>query len=168
MSLMTRAIAACALLSLAAIPVAALTVHNTSSNEVSIGVDTGTEEAVYKIPAGGSVEVAQDCAADCAVTGPWGYSRLVAQNATIETDGSSLVTAGLPAPAQAAKTQGLVPQNPAGETADAAEPVKPAAAPAARPERAKRTSRPRRPAQRQAKKTPSAGSFQLLFEGPGK
>ncbi len=168
MSLMTRAIAACAVLSLAAIPVAALTVHNTSSDEVSIGVDTGTEEAVYKVPAGGSVEVTQDCTADCAVTGPWGYSRLVAQNATIETDGSSLVTAGLPAVAQAARTQGLVPQNPAGESAGTAAPVTRTATPAAQPERAQRTSRPRRPAHRQAKKNPSAGSFQLLFEGPGK
>lgn len=169
MKLMTRAIAACAVLSLAAIPVAALTVHNTSSDEVSIGVHTGTEEAVYKIPAGGSVDVKQDCTDGCAVTGPWGYSRLVAQNATIETDGSSLVTAHLPAAATktASKTQGLIPQNPAGETADGAKPATRAAAPA-RAERSKRTSRPHRPARRQAQKNPSAGSFQLLFEGPRK
>jgi hypothetical protein len=168
MSLMTRAVGAFAVLSLAAIPVAALTIKNTSSKDVSVGVDNGVEEAVYQIPAGGSVDVKEDCSSDCAVTGPWGYSRLVAQNATIETDGGSLVTAdATPVP------QGLVPQNPVSETVEGADAAASAeAAPqAAAPARAvarKRAAKPRRSAAKQAKKGPAAGTFQMLFQGPGK
>lgn len=167
MSLMTRAIGAFTVLSLAAIPVAALTINNTSSSEVSVGVDNGTEETVYKIPAGGSVDIKQDCSSDCAVTGPWGFSRLVAQNATIETDGGSLVTAEL-----AAKPQSLVPQNPVSETVDGAEPSASAApAETAKPAPVaprKHAAKPRKQASKQHKKGPSAGSFQMLFQGPGK
>jgi hypothetical protein len=168
MSLMTRAVGAFAVLSLAAIPVAALTIKNTSSKDVSVGVDNGVEEAVYQIPAGGSVDVKEDCSSDCAVTGPWGYSRLVAQNATIETDGGSLVTAdATPVP------QGLVPQNPVSETVEGADAAASAeAAPlAAAPARAvarKRAAKPRKAAAKQAKKGPAAGTFQMLFQGPGK
>jgi hypothetical protein len=166
MSLMTRAVAAFAVLTVAAIPVAALTIKNTSGKEVSVGVDNGSEEAVYQIPAGGSVDVTQDCSSECAVTGPWGFSRLVAQNATISTDGDSLVTATAAPPAQ-----GLVPQNPVAEPADAqataatapdAAPAKAAPAKA----RSKRANKPR--SSKQAQKGPGAGSFQMLFEGPKK
>ncbi len=159
MSLTTRAVTAFAVLSLAAIPVAALTIKNTSSKDVSIAVDNGTDEAVYQIPAGASVDVTQDCSADCAVTGPWGYSRLLAQTDTLETDGGSLVTADA-APA----TQSLVPQNPVTEAPDAE------AAAAATPE-ADKPARPYRKRQRQVAakpKGPGAGSFELLFQGPGK
>src|SRR5262245_10943405 len=163
MTMMTRAVTAFAVLSLAAIPVGALTVKNTSSQDVSIGVDNGSEEAVYQIPAGGSVEVKQDCSSDCAVTGPWGYSRLVAQTDTLETDGGALVTADA-APA----TQSLVPQNPVTETPESAAPA--AEAPAAEPAADAKPARVYRKKQRQAaaKKGPSAGTFEMLFSGPGK
>ena len=167
MSLMTRAIGAFTVLSLAAIPVAALTINNTSSSEVSVGVDNGTEETVYKIPAGGSVDIKQDCSSDCAVTGPWGFSRLVAQNATIETDGGSLVTAEL-----AAKPKSLVPKTPVSEPVEGAYPPAPGApAETAKPAPVaprKHAAKPRKQASKQAKKGPSAGSFQMLFQGPGK
>jgi hypothetical protein len=198
MNLISRVIPAFAVLTAAAIPVAALTVKNTSSNEVSIAVDNGSTEGVYKIPAGGSVDATEDCSSDCAVTGPWGYSRLVAQNATIETDGTSLVTAN------AAPAQALVPQNPdqpdaavtavpepvttaapepaaaaapaptettapAAETAPAATaaatPAEPA--PAAAPVQPRRKVAKRKAA-KQAQKGPGAGSFEMLFQGPGK
>jgi len=165
MSLMTRAAATLAVLSLAAIPVPALTIKNTSSTDVSIGVDNGTDENVYQIPAGGSVEVKEDCSSDCAVTGPWGYSRLLAQNVTVETDGLSLVTAEVPT-----KSQGLVPQNPVAEPSDATDsvstqaPAKAEPAPVVR----KRAAKPRKPVTKQAKKGPASGSFQMLFQGPGK
>lgn len=179
MSLMTRAVAFFAALSAAAIPVAALTVKNTSTAEVKVAVDTGSTEAIYTIPAGGSIDVTEDCSADCAVTGPWGFSRLVAQNATIETDGRSIVTAEAAAPAPS-----LVPQNPIAEPepAPAAEPAPsvaetapaataaPAAEPAvkAAPAPRKSTSKPRRKAKPAKKKGPAPGSFQLLLQGPGK
>ena len=183
MSLMTRAVAAFAALSAAAIPVAALTIKNTSPAEVKVAVDTGSTEAVYTIPAGGSVDVKEDCSTDCAVTGPWGFSRLVAQNATIETDGGSIVTAEAAAP-----TPSLVPQNPVAEpepapaaevpAADApaaeaqpaaasAQETPPAAAEAA-PAPRKSTSKPRRKVKQAKKKGPAPGSFQLLLQGPGK
>lgn len=191
MTLMTRAVTAFAALTVAAIPVGALTVKNTSSNEVSIAVDNGASEGVYQIPAGGSVDAKEDCSSDCAVTGPWGFSRLVAQNATIETDGMSLVTAGAAPPASAPTTaapaaapQSLVPQNPVEEapasaatpaatapaaTAPAAAPAATAAetAPAAAPQKPRRAAKPRKQAT-PAPKGPGSGSFEMLFQGPGK
>lgn len=179
---MTRAVTALAVLTLAAIPVGALTVKNNSGGEVSIGVDNGTAEEVYKIAPGGSVDVRQDCSSDCAVTGPWGYSRLVAQNATIETDGTSLVTA---ANAEAS-SPALIPQNPADEpaTAAASAPARVAAKPAAaeaapsaeKPAAAtaskkahRRAAQPRKPATKQAsKKGPIPGTLQMLWQGTGK
>lgn len=172
MSLMTRIVATVALVSAAAIPVAALTIKNTSSQDVKIAVDNGSAEAVYTVPANGSVDVKEDCSADCAVTGPWGYSRLVDQNATIETDGGSLVTANV---AEAAPAPALVPQNPVAADAApaAAEPAATASdAPAAAepvPAPRKQAYKPRRKVkQAQKKGGPTSGSFQMLFEGPGK
>lgn len=165
MSLMTRAVGAFAVLSLAAIPVAALTIKNTSFKDVSVGVDNGSEEAVYQIPAGGSVDVKEDCSSDCAVTGPWGYSRLVAQNATVETDGVSLVTANA-----AETTHRLVPQNPVAETTDSVDTAASSTA-AAKPAKSAPVmtrKKPRKPAAKQANKGPASGSFQMLFQGPGK
>jgi hypothetical protein len=164
MSLTTRVVTAFAVLSLATIPVPALTIKNTSSADVSVGVDNGLDEAVYQIPAGGSVDVREDCSTDCAVTGPWGYSRLVAQNVTIETDGTSLVTADA-----AMEAPSLVPQNPVSEPADAAdtaiseEPATTEPAPVVR----KRTAT-RKAGAKKAAKGPASGSFQMLFQGPGK
>ena len=164
MSLMTRAVTALAVLSLAAIPVAALTIKNTSSKDVSVGVDNGSDEAVYQIPAGASVDVSQDCSSNCAVTGPWGYSRLLGQTDTLETDGGSLVTADA-APA----SQSLVPQTPVTETLDAAAAdTPPAAEPAVAAKPARITSRKRPRVAAKAQKGPMSGSFELLFSGPGK
>ncbi|WP_295555042.1 hypothetical protein [uncultured Hyphomicrobium sp.] len=164
MSLMTRAVTAFAVLSVAAIPVAALTIKNTSSKEISVGVDNGTEEAVYQIPSGGSVDVKQDCSSDCAVTGPWGYSRLVAQDATIETDGLPIVTV-----AATAESQSLVPQNPVAEAADGTEAATTETEAKPAPVVRKRTAKSRKPATvKQAQKGPASGSFQMLFQGPGK
>lgn len=162
MSLSTRVATAVAVLSLAAIPVAALTIKNTSSKAVSVGVDNGAEEAIYQVPAGGSVKVTQDCSSDCAVTGPWGYSRLLDQNATVETDGTPTVTV-----AAAPETQSLVPQNPIDEIVDDADSAAPAAkaVSAARKRPAKAA---RKTSAKHAQKGPGAGSWQLLFEGPGK
>jgi hypothetical protein len=158
MSLMTRAVTAFTVLSLAAIPVAALTIKNTSSKEVSVAVDNGTDEKVYQIPAGNSVDVKEDCSSDCAVTGPWGYSRMLSQIDTLETDGGSLVTA------DATPAQSLIPQNPVTESADGADAT--SAAPAAKPavKRKRTAGKPRK----QAQKGPASGSFQMLFQGPGK
>ncbi|HEX2843472.1 hypothetical protein [Hyphomicrobium sp.] len=161
MSLTTRVVTALAVLSVAAIPVGALTIKNKSSKDVSAAVDNGNEEAVYQIPAGGSVEVKQDCSSDCAVTGPWGYSRLVSQNDAIETDGTSLVTA-IAAPSAPA-SRGLVPQNPVADPADAAA----SDTPVAKPEQPKRSAKPRR-AVRQAQKGPTPGTFEMLMQPPKK
>lgn len=176
MSFMTRAIGALAALSAAAIPVGALTVKNTSSNEIAIGVDNGAVETVYKVAAGGSVDVREDCSDTCAVTGPWGFSRMVAENATIETDGLPLVTVRETAATTAATTQPLIPQNPIDDpaTSTAAASPAPAAtasssvkAPAAKRVSRAKTAKPRRTA-KAAPKGPGSGSLQMLFEGPAK
>jgi hypothetical protein len=160
MSLMTRAVTAFTVLSLAAIPVAALTIKNTSSKDVSVAVDNGTDEKVYQIPAGSSVDVKEDCSSDCAVTGPWGYSRLLSQTDTLETDGGSLVTA------DATPAQSLIPQNPVTESDDGADASASAAPADSKPaiKRKRTASKPRK----QAQKGPASGSFQMLFQGTGK
>jgi len=170
MSILTRVVTAAAVLSVAAIPVGALTVKNTSDKEVTFAVDNGAVESVYKVAPGGSADVSEDCSANCALTGPWGYSRLVDQNAVITTDGASLVTA-----TAAPEAQGLVPQNPAVETADPqAAAVEAADKPAEAAAPAPATAKVRRPKLRYvskkapAGKGPSSGSLQMLFQGPGK
>ncbi|WP_072390339.1 hypothetical protein [Hyphomicrobium sp. CS1GBMeth3] len=164
MTLVTRAVTAFAVLSLAAIPVAALTIKNSSSDDVSVGVDNGTEEGVYKVPPGGTVDVTEDCSADCAVTGPWGFSQLVPQNATIETDGAATVTVGT-----GSETRSLVPQNPiVSDTAEqgaAPKAAEPAAAPPA--PKAKRQAKKRKSKSKQAKGG-APGSWELLLQGPSK
>lgn len=172
MSILARAATALAVLSVAAIPVAALTIKNNADTEITVGVDTGPVEQVYKVPAGQSVDVKEDCSSGCAVTGPWGYSRMVPQNALIETDGTSLVTANAPA---AAPAQSLVPQNPVAEAPDApeasaaAQPAPPKAAEPA-PSKSKKYAgaKKRKPAKQAKKGGPSSGSLQMLFQGPGK
>ncbi len=166
MSLMTRAVTAFAVLSVAAIPVAALTIKNTSSKEISATVDNGNEEAVYKVPAGSSIDVTQDCSSGCAATGPWGYSRLVSQNDAIETDGASLVTADATPAAPASRA--LVPQNAVTEPAEAAATQPPVAATPAPTAPRKRYVKPRNANKQAAKKGPNAGTLQMLFQGPGK
>jgi hypothetical protein len=70
----------------------------------------------------------------------------------------------------APQPQSLVPQNPVGESADGMDGGGAAAAPAAEPAPVapKRTVKRRKPAAKQAQKGPGAGSFQMLFQGPGK
>jgi hypothetical protein len=71
-------------------PAAAVTVKNTSNAEITIGIDWSSKEKVETVPAGKSVTV--ECKDGCGVTGPWGFSWMVAEGDTITTDGSSLVT----------------------------------------------------------------------------
>ncbi|HRN84816.1 MAG TPA: hypothetical protein PK857_08345 [Hyphomicrobium sp.] len=171
MSVMTRVVAATAVLLGAAIPVGALTVKNTSDKDFTIGVSTGTEQKVHTVPAGGSLEVKQDCSSDCAVTGPWGFSHFVPQNAVIESDGAAIVSTRVATADTAPKpSSGLVPQDPstaAIETPDepavtAAPAAKPA--PAAQPPKRAAKSKARRQAKK-AKKGPSPGSFGALMQG---
>lgn len=80
------------LMAILASPALTLTVKNNSQSEQSFAVDTGAQETVYRVPAGGEVEVRDMCDAGCAVSGPWGFSRFEFSNAVIETNGVSLVT----------------------------------------------------------------------------
>jgi hypothetical protein len=162
MSLMKRTVAI-TVLSVVAIPVAALTIKNSSSDDVKVAVDNGSVEAVHTVPAGGSLNVPQDCSTGCAVTGPWSYSRLVNQNAVIDTDGTSRITVAPPVtPGMAA----LVPQNPTSELETGSTGAN-TAPPAAAEEEPAATPRKRRV--KQAKKAePGAGSLDMLFFGPKK
>ncbi|MBN8912432.1 MAG: hypothetical protein J0H65_10320 [Rhizobiales bacterium] len=149
MSLTTRAASALAVLSLAAIPVAALTLHGNSWDETPVAVNE--PEAPGHVAAGGSV----------AAAAPQQLSHLVAQNITLDTDPASFLD-------HAPQTHALVPQNPASgvvartdrvseiETGSTASPA--AERPRKRIIRRKKVS----------KNTTGAGSFQLLFQGPGK
>lgn len=69
---------------------AAATVKNTGSGEITIGVDMGNQEKIEKVPAGKSVKL--DCKDGCGVTGPWGFSWMVAEGDTVTTDGASMIT----------------------------------------------------------------------------
>ncbi|HYD15233.1 MAG TPA: hypothetical protein VEA77_02425 [Hyphomicrobium sp.] len=164
MKLMTRGAAAFAVLSVAAIPVGALTIKNISSNEVSVAVDTGAIESVYKVPAGGSVDVKEDCSEGCAVTGPWGYSRMVSQNDAIETDGAPLVTMATKDTA----SRGLVPENPGAADATPVSSNAKAAAPTPSQsvKKASRKSSRKAGVKQASKKGPAAGTFMMLFQGP--
>jgi hypothetical protein len=71
-------------------PSTAVTVKNTSSTEVTVGVDWGSKEKIETIPAGKSVSF--DCKDGCGVTGPWGFSWQAAGKDEITTDGTALVT----------------------------------------------------------------------------
>jgi hypothetical protein len=163
MTLMTRAATAVAVLAVAAIPVGALTIKNSSTKPISIAVDNGRQEIVHRVPANGAVDITQDCTSDCAVTGPWGFSRFVSENAVIASDGESLVTV-----AAQPQAQSLVPQNPVTDPSDAAASIATGALPEAKePEPAKPATKVRRSA-RQAQKGPSSGSLDMLFTGPSK
>lgn len=71
---------------------AAVTVKNTSTNEISIGVDYGNKEEVKKVPAGKSVTF--DCKDGCGVTGPWSFSWMAKGDDTFTTGGKSMISAG--------------------------------------------------------------------------
>lgn len=85
-----RFLMATAALVLAAGTATAATVKNTSSGEITIGVDMGNQEKIEKIAAGKEVKL--DCKDGCGVTGPWGFSWMLAEGDSITTDGTSLVT----------------------------------------------------------------------------
>ena len=68
-----------------------VTVKNTGSSEITIGVDHGNKEEVKEIPAGKSVKL--NCKDGCGVTGPWGFSWLAQPNETFTTDGKSIISA---------------------------------------------------------------------------
>jgi len=173
MSTIMRIAASLVGISIAAIPVAALTVKNNAGQDITIGVDTGATEQVYKVPAKGSVDVKEDCSEGCGLTGPWGFSRMVTENDAIDTDGTSLVTTSTAAPAPAAPR--LVPENPIEAVATdtpAAGPTPVATAkPAARKSSVEKPAPRRRSAAKKAApqaKGPVPGSIGMLFFGPGK
>jgi hypothetical protein len=67
----------------------AVTVKNTSDKEITIGVDMGNEEKTQTIGAGESAQL--DCKQQCGVTGPWGFSWMAKGDATMSSDGQSLI-----------------------------------------------------------------------------
>jgi hypothetical protein len=76
---------------LLASPAYAVTVENSSSNEIKIGVDYGNNEEVKTVAPKKSAKF--DCPDGCGVTGPWGFSWMVQGDDVIKTDGNSLVSA---------------------------------------------------------------------------
>ena len=81
--------AAAALVLAIASPAFVVTVKNTSSGEFTVGVDLGNEEKIETIAAGKEVKL--DCKDGCGVTGPWGFSWMAKGDATISSDGQSLI-----------------------------------------------------------------------------
>ena len=79
----------CAVLLLLTSAASAVTVKNTSDKEITIGIDRGDDEKTQKIGAGESVQL--ECKEQCGVTGPWGFSWMAKGDATISSDGQSLV-----------------------------------------------------------------------------
>lgn len=79
----------CAALLLLTSAASAVTVKNTSDKEITIGVDKGNDEKTQKIGAGDSVQL--ECKEQCGVTGPWGFSWMAKGDATISSDGQSLI-----------------------------------------------------------------------------
>jgi hypothetical protein len=71
-------------------PAAAVTVKNTSSADITIGIDYGSKEKVETVPAGKSVTF--ECKDGCGVSGPWSFSWKASGDDVITTDGQSLVT----------------------------------------------------------------------------
>ena len=156
MSLTTRAMGALAVLSLAAIPVAALSIQSTSWDDTSA---TGKN----RIAAGAPSDETTDCNADCTVAEAQHASRLVSQNITLDTDTGSLASV-----THAPEPHGLVPQNPGATAVRTEEPSRietssTNAEPVSEPPRKRVYKR-----KKVSKTTAGAGSFQLLFQGPGK
>jgi len=89
MSFKTLTSSAVALLLLVG-PAAAVTVKNTSGKEISIGIDYGSKQQVKKVAADQSATF--ECKDGCGVTGPWGFSWMASGNATMNTNGKSLIT----------------------------------------------------------------------------
>lgn len=79
----------CAALLLLSTAASAVTVKNTSDKEITIGVDRGAEESVEKIAPGKSAQL--ECKEQCGLTGPWGFSWMAKGDATISSNGESLV-----------------------------------------------------------------------------
>lgn len=85
-----RTLVGTALLVALAGPAAAVTVKNTASAEVTIGIDYGDKEKVESIPAGKSVTF--ECKDGCGISGPWSFSWMAKGDDEITTNGQSLVT----------------------------------------------------------------------------
>lgn len=156
MSVMTRVVAATAVLLAAAIPVGALTVSTSPGDDIALDLPNG--------PAGRPASPS---------TGAVSVSQLVQQNAVIESD--ALVPDARP-PGAADNTPpsstGLVSQDPAMDALDEPEPDTATAAaaaepaePVAAPKKSATKSKPRRPARQAKKKGSAPGSWQLLFQG---
>lgn len=164
MSLTTRAVGALAVLSLAAIPVTALSIQSTSwDDHPSVAASKGGEAAGNRVAAGEPVAESRGCNSDCTVSEARHASRLVAQNITPDTDIGSLASADY-----ALETHALVPQNPGATTGPAEQPSQIETSstdtePASTPHRKRVYKR-----KHVSKNTVGAGSFQLLFQGPGK
>ena len=159
MSVTTRVICALSVLALAAIPVAALTQRNSSTDQASVAIESGPEEIAHGIPAIEPSD-ASDCDSACAVAETAGDSHLLNQNATIETGGLPFVTTAAPV------SQRLVPQNPVADATDETN-GSVTAPPVAQAEPAQRPVRQRK-LRKQAQKGGSPGSFELLFDGSAK
>jgi hypothetical protein len=156
MSLTTRAMGALAVLSLAAIPVTALSIQSASWDDTS-----ATGES--RVAAGASSDEDRDCNPDCAVAEAPHASRLLSQAITPDTEMGSLANV-----AHTPEPHGLVPQNPGATAVRAEEPSRietssTNAEPVSAPPRKRVYKR-----KKVSKTTAGAGSFQLLFEGPGK
>lgn len=76
---------------LLASPAYAVTVENSSSNDVKIGVDHGNDEEVLSVAAKKSAKF--DCPDGCGVTALWGFSWMAQGDGDIKTDDSSRVSA---------------------------------------------------------------------------
>lgn len=155
MSVSTRVVGAITVLSLAAIPVAALTLGNSSSN-TPVSIDQ--EDANQAAAAAEAVPDSEDCAADCLETGSLGLSQLITPNATIETNGAPAVTAAVP------MSQRLVPQNPVADLTDDTNGSVSAPKIAKVEDEAQRPAKPRR-VKKKVQKGAAPGSFELLFDG---
>lgn len=88
---MTRVASLIAAGLLLASPAYAVTVENSSSGEIKIGVDYGNKEEVKTVAPKKSAKF--DCPDGCGVTGPWGFSWMAQGDDIIKTDGNSLVSA---------------------------------------------------------------------------
>ena len=86
------AIAGLALLVVPTTSAMALTVTNKDSKEHTIGVDQGGKETVHKIPAGGLLDLKDECKDGCGVTGPWSTSVMLKAGDKYDFDGKSQVT----------------------------------------------------------------------------
>lgn len=169
MSVTSRVVAAGAVLLAAAIPVGALTLSNSSDDDFSFGIATGSVEPRPDAPAVRAADT---------VPAPVSSSHLIPQNSAVDGDDLAVASRRMAqtAPAAPPRSTGLIPQNPVADALQEPEPAEAAneseskaaateAPPAAEPKRPARQG-PRRVRQTK-KKGPAAGSFEALFQGTG-